>query len=85
MRARLHMRCDNIGARISIGLNKGVYRRNHQMHIHNSFDMLADGGAERWPKCQVWYKMPIHHVYMDPIASLGLDRLDFAAKIGKIR
>ena len=84
MRACFHMRGDNISACIGIGLNRSVYGRNHQMHIHNCFDMLADGGAERWPKCEVRYKMPIHHVYMYPIASLRLNRLDFAAKIGKI-
>ena len=54
------------------------------MHIHHGFDM----GAERFDRGraegQVRHKMAIHHIHMDPICALRLNRADFSAEIRKI-
>ena len=85
MRSGLQMRGDHIGARLGIGLKVLIYRRNHQMHIHHGFDMRADRFDQRRAEGKVRHEMPVHHIDMDPITALGLDGLDFLAKVGEIR
>ena len=44
--SRLKVGGNDISAGLGIGLNIGIHRRNHQMHIHNCFDVWPDGSAE---------------------------------------
>jgi hypothetical protein len=84
MRPGLQMRSQHIGPRLRIGVDRGIDRRDHQMHVHHRGDMAAkrgDGGrAER----EIGDEMPVHHIDMDPIGPLRLDGLDLAPEIGEI-
>ena len=85
MRARLNMRGQNICPCIRIGINIGVNRRDHQMHIHDRFYMRPKGLHRRRAKGEVRHKMPIHDIDMHPIRPLRLNGADLCTKIGKIR
>ena len=74
----------NIRPCIGIGIDIGINRRNHQMHIHHRFHMgpkrLDRGGT----KGQVRHKMPVHDINMHPICALRFDRANFCTKVGEI-
>ena len=50
-----------------------------------ALDVGPDGGAGGRAKGNIGHKMPVHHVHMNPVAALRLDRLTFGAKIGEVR
>ncbi len=80
----LQMGGDHIRPGIGEGLDIGIDRRNHQMHVHHGGDVLADGFAQGRAKGQVGHEMPVHDIDMHPIGPLGLDRLNFTSEIGEI-
>jgi hypothetical protein len=46
--------------------------------------MRPDCGAGRRAKCDIWHKMPIHDVNMNPIGTFRFNTANFFSKIGKI-
>jgi hypothetical protein len=85
MRPRLEMRADIIGPRPRKGLDIGIDRRDHQMHVHHPLDVGAQCRAHRRAECDVGHEMPVHHIDMHPIGALRLDRFALGAEIGEIR
>ena len=84
MRARFDMCGQDIGPGICKGIDIGIHRRDHQMHVHYGRDMLAKRLYGRGAKGKVGDKMPIHHIDMHPIGALGFDRLNLCPEIRKI-
>ena len=84
MRPGLDMGGDHVGPRLGIGLDIGVDRRDHQMHVHDRLDMRAERLDRRGAEGQVRHEMPVHHVDMDPVGALRLDGADLGPEIGEI-
>ncbi len=80
----LDMGGDDVGPGLGEGIQVGVHRRDHQMHVHHAPDMRAQGRANALAEGQVRHEMAIHHVDMHPVGSLRLNRPAFRAKLGEI-
>jgi hypothetical protein len=84
MRAGLHMGGQDVGPGLRVGVDIGVHGRDHQMHVHDRLHMLAERLHRRRAEGEVRHEMAVHHVHMDPIRALILDRPDLAPEIGEI-
>ena len=84
MRPGLHMRGQHVGARIGVGLDVGIDRGDHQVHVHEGLHMRAERLDRRGAEGEVGHEMPVHHVDMDPIGALRLDGLDLLTEVGEI-
>ncbi len=84
VRAGLEMGGDDIGAGSREGLDIGIDRRDHQMHVHDALDVRPDCGAHRRTEGEVRHEMAVHYIDMHPVAALGLDGAAFGAEIGEI-
>ena len=80
----LDMGNDHVGASGRVSLDIGVYRRDHQVHVHEGLYMRAERRHGGGAKGQVGDKMSVHHVHMHPITALGFDGLNLLAEIGEI-
>jgi hypothetical protein len=54
------------------------------MHVHDRFHMFAERLHRRRTEGEVRHEMAVHHVHMDPVGALILDRPDLAPEIGEI-
>ena len=72
--------CAGLGERLKIGIDRG----DHQVDIHDAPDMGPQGCAHRGAKGDVGHEMAVHHIDMDPVRPLRLDRAAFGAEIGEI-
>ncbi|MPL73717.1 hypothetical protein SDC9_19523 [bioreactor metagenome] len=84
MRPGLEMGRDHIGAGLGEGVDIGIDRGDHQVHVHHRLDMRPDRLHQRRAEGQVRHEMPIHHVDMDPIGTLRFDRADLLPEVGEI-
>ena len=84
VRPGLEMRGQHIRAGLGIGVDIGIDRGDHQVHVHHGLDVRADRLAERRAEGEVRHEMPVHHVDMDPVRALRLDRLDLLPEVGEI-
>ena len=84
VRTSLDMGGEDVSACIRIGVNIGINGSDHQMHVHDGFDVGAERFDGRGSEGQVRNKMTVHDIDVDPIGPLILDGANFGAKIGKI-
>jgi hypothetical protein len=65
---------DDIGTGLGKGLQIGLGRGDHQMHIKGHFGVLAQRFDQAGAEGDIGHKMPIHDVEMQPIRAGGLHR-----------
>ncbi len=77
---------DGDDVRTSIGkcLDIGIHWRNHEMNIHDGFDMGPKGLHHSWANGDVGHIMAIHHIHMNPIAASFFNRPNLFTKPGEI-
>jgi hypothetical protein len=80
----LDMQRDEVRAGLGEGLDVGIDRRDHQMHVEQLARAAADRLQDVGPEGDVGHEMPVHHVAMDPVAAGGVDPLDLGAQRGEV-
>ena len=80
----LDMGGQDVGARFGVGLDIGIDGGDHQVHVHDRFDMFAEGFDRGRAKGEVRHEMAVHHVDMNPVCPLVLDGADLAPEVGEI-
>ena len=76
---------DAVGAGFREGFQKGIDRRNHQMHVERFFGMGTKRLHHRRTDGDVGHEMTIHHIDMDEIGAGRLDGFDLGTQPGEIR
>ena len=84
MRARLGVDGDDVGAGLGEGLEIGIGGPDHQVDVHHRLHMRAQRCDHIGADGDVGHEMAIHHVNMNPVGAMCLDRLYLAAKVGEI-
>ena len=84
MRAGLGMHGDDVGAGFGEGLDEGIARRDHQMHVEELLRMRAQRLHHVGADGDVGHEMPVHDVDMDPIAAGGIDGAHLLAEPGEV-
>ncbi|MET3891622.1 hypothetical protein ABIE41_002698 [Bosea sp. OAE506] len=84
VRAGLDMEGDQVGTRLGEGLDVGVDRRDHQMHVEELGRVRADRLQHVGPEGDVGHEMPVHHVAMDPVGAGRIDRAHLLAELGEV-
>ena len=84
MRAGFGMHGQAVGAGLGEGLEIGIDRRDHQMHVERLFGVRPQRLHHRRADGDVGNEMAVHHIDMDQVGAGRLDRLDFRAQPGKI-
>ena len=79
VRARLNMHRDDVGAGFGEGLEIGIARCDHEMHVEGLFGEGTKGLHHCWADGNIGHKMAVHHVDVDPIGAGGLNRAYFFA------
>ena len=82
MRVRFGMHGQHIGTGPGKGVQKPVHGGDHQMHVHDTPDMRAQGRTGGRPKGDIRHEMPVHHIHMHPIRTLILNRATLCAEVG---
>ncbi len=80
VRPRLGMDREAIRARLGEGLEIGVDRRDHQMHVERLSGVRAQRLHHRGADRDVGDEMPVHHVDMDPVGARRVDRAHLLAQ-----
>src|SRR5690606_19923756 len=62
----------------------GIARCNHQMGIKYGICQRADRFNHIRTKGDVWHKMAVHHINMDPVRTGGDDIKHFLTELGKV-
>jgi hypothetical protein len=78
------MHGDDVGAGLGEGLEVGVARRDHQVHVEGLFGMRAQCRHHVGTDGDVGEEMAVHHVDMHPVGAGRLDRAHFVAELGEI-
>ena len=80
MRSALGMDGQDVGARLAIGLQPGVDRRDHQMHVERKFRVRPQGLHHIRADGDVRHEMAVHDVDMDPVRAGSVQRANFFAQ-----
>ncbi len=84
VRTGLDMHGDDVGAGFGEGIQIGIARRDHQMHVEallaDRADRLHHARADR----DVGHEMAVHDIDMDPVGAGGLDATDFVTQFGEV-
>ena len=80
MRPGFGMHGDAVGAGLGEGLQIGIDRRDHQMHVERLFGVGPQRLHHRRADGDVGHEMAVHHIDMDEIGARRLDRLDLGAQ-----
>src|SRR5262245_62473642 len=78
------MNRDEVGARFGEGLDEGVARSDHQMHVEELARVRAERLHHFGPDSDVRHEMAVHYIDMDPVAAGTVDRLHLLAELGEI-
>src|SRR5262252_4014085 len=84
MRPGLDVDRDDIGSGLGEGFEVRIARRDHQMDVERLFGVWTDRANDVGPNGNVWDKMAVHDIDMDPIGAGGVDRAYFLAEFCKI-
>jgi len=84
IRTGLHVHDQVVGPRFGKSFKQVLRVLDHQMHIQWQFRCPAAGFNDERPHRQVWDKMPIHNIDMDPFSSGRFNFSNLLAKTGKI-
>ena len=85
VRARLRVNSDDVGPGLGEVGDKGIDRRDHQVHVERQLGMAAQRLDHLGPDGDVGDKVAIHHVDMDVVRAGARDRPDLGAQTGEIR
>ncbi len=80
MRAGFRMHGDDVGASFGEGLDEGIARRDHQMHVEDLLRVWAERRDDVGADGDVRHEMPVHHVDMDPVGARLVDRAHLLAE-----
>lgn len=78
------MNRDDIGSGLGKGFKIRVGRCDHQMDIESLSGARAYGLDDVRTKGDVWNKVSIHHIAMNPVGTGFVDSIDLVAQAGKI-
>ena len=85
VRAGFDMHGDDVGAGLGEGLEIGVARRDHQMHVERLLGVGPDRLHDVRPDRDVRHEVAVHDVDMDPVGAGGIDGADLLAELREIR
>src|SRR5262249_39148965 len=75
MRPGLDVHRDTVRARFGESLQIRIARRNHQVHIERLSGVTADRLDDVGPYGNVWNKMTVHDIDMDPVGAGSINGL----------
>ena len=85
VRACFRMDADDVCACLGEGLEVGIDRGDHQMHVEHLPGVGAQGFDHVWTDGDVRHEMAVHHVDVDPVGAGGVDGADLLAELGEVR
>jgi hypothetical protein len=85
VRPGLGMDAHDIGPGGGEGLQVGIGRRDHQMHVDRHRDVRPQGLHHVRAEGDVGHEMAVHHVHVQPVGAGGLDGAAFLAETGEVR
>ena len=84
MRPGFRMDADEVGAGLGEGLQIGVGRGDHQVHVEGDGGVLPQRLHDHRAEADVGDEMPVHDVEVQPVGAGGGDGARFLAQPGEI-
>ena len=79
VRPRLRVDGDRVRPCLGKGVQIGIDRRDHQMHVERLGGVRAQRLHHRRADGDVGHEMPVHHIDVDPVGAGGVDGPSFFA------
>ena len=78
------MHTDDVGTRFAETLDVAFWFFYHQVHIQGFARQLAYRLHHHHPEGEVGYKMPVHHIEVQPVGSCRIEHFDLLCQPRKI-
>src|SRR5580765_3580653 len=84
MRTSLCMYRDRVCSGVSKSRNELICIQNHEVHIEWELRHLPNLFHHRGSNRNIWNKMSVHHIYVNPIGSRRFNGLNFVFQTSKV-
>ena len=74
----------DVRASLDEGLEIGIGRRDHQVHVEGQRAVPAQRAHQRGAEGDVRHEMPVHDVEMQPVGAGGFDGVNLLAQSGEV-